>query len=85
VTTPPSPPGAPPVWIPPPFPIPTTPGIAPIVLNGWGPRPLGESEEPEPEPPEEPEPPSSRVVASGGGHIPPLKPPKRGRGTYHRG
>jgi hypothetical protein len=92
VTTPPSPPGAPPVWVAPPFPIPTTPGIAPIVINGWGPRagPLGEfvpPEPPEPEPPAEPEPepPGGHVIASGGGHIPPLRPPKRGRGTYHRG
>jgi hypothetical protein len=83
----------PPPWAPP---LPTTPGVAPIVLNGWAPgagpgglgapfdEPLPElAPEPEPEPPATDPPEESRVIASGGGFVPPLKRPK-GRGK-HRG
>jgi hypothetical protein len=97
----PSPPNPPPLWINPPLPpLPTTPGVWPIVLNGWAPGagPGGTGArldefgppEPEPEPPDEPEPPAtdppeeSRVIASGGGYIPPKAKPKA-KGKHHRG
>jgi hypothetical protein len=86
----PSPPATPPVWVNPPLlPLPTTAGVWPIILNGWGsgagPGGSGLSipaDEPATDPPEEDD---SRIIASGGGFVPPLrKPPPKGRGK-HRG